>query len=228
MPVSGTLRCVVNGANDVRPIIVCPLRFEAAALRRAGIARSCSVMCCGPGKRGIAAWGAAANIAAGRTVVLAGLAGGLAARCAKGRAFVGSSIVLRGGQRATPLVLDDDARCAIIASSPQVLASREEKAAFARTTGAELVDQESEAFATLAASRGWMWGIVRGVSDDMETALPAGLETWVNEHGGTRVMRVAMSLLRRPSSLPAVMWLGADSRIAMAAVAERLRGLLEC
>ncbi|HRQ76821.1 MAG TPA: hypothetical protein PK098_12980 [Phycisphaerales bacterium] len=219
---------MVDGAKDAKPIIVCPLRFEAAALRRAGLAQSCDLVCSGPGEQGIHAWGESANIPAGRKVLLAGLAGGLTARCGKGRAFAASCIVMRGGERATPFLTDEESRSAIIATSPQVLASREEKAAFARTTGADLVDQESEAFAILAAHRGWMWGVVRGVSDDMGTSLPVGLETWVNECGGTRVMRVAMSLLSGAVSLREVRRLGADSREAMAAVAERLCCLLEC
>lgn len=209
-----------------QPIILCPLRFEIHGLRRAGLDAGFDARCIGPGA---AAVERAAN-AIGRTerpVVLAGLAGAISARCAAGQAVIVDEVVDPDSQLRwrPPLALEtskDAASPIVITSTGAIAATAADRQQLHKKTGADLVDQESVPFARCASSLGWTWAIVRGVSDDVRSALPAEVADWVNSKGGIRRLRVAASLLRRPSRVHELFGLRRRSRDALQAVAERL------
>ena len=110
----------------------------------------------------------------------------------------------------------------VVVTSPDVVTTPAQKRELGREHGAALVDLESSAFAAAAESRGWRWGIVRGVSDGPEDRLPAAIRGWVDERGRARPAKVCLALVRRPGILGSVTRLARRSRAAMAAVARVL------
>lgn len=102
-----------------------------------------------------------------------------------------------------------------------------DKAALARTTGADLVDCESHELASWAASTGTAWGVVRGISDGPDDALPRAAEGWLDEIGRPRLGRVVMDLARCPSLIPPVLRMRSGTNRAMRAVAQGVDRLLD-
>lgn len=214
------------------PIVLCPLKHEQAALKRAGLAGICDVQCCGPGEAGIRRWFANNDVAgvAGQRVVLAGLAGGLDDSVQAGYAYVVSRVIAAEGHGWRPtwqMPQADGLPSAAIACTAVAITTPEGKRAFAQQTGAALVDLESEAFAEAASSAAYEWTIVRGVSDDGCTALPSGIDGWVDAVGGTRISRVAAAVIARPSLIHDLMALHSASKAALDATGKALKSLLE-
>jgi nucleoside phosphorylase len=204
--------------------IVCPLEFERSALRALGRRPGVALHRCGPGAAAVAAWAAREGLTAGSTVVLAGVAGGLAAEAPTGAAVEAAAVLGDGcpaggwRPRATLTALP---RVTIVSVAAPITDAAGKRAERARS-GAAVVDLEAAAFAREAEARGWRWTVVRGVSDGADDALPAGVDRWTDADGRTRPARVAAAILRRPALLPGVARLGGRSRRAMAAVAEAL------
>ena len=193
---------IAYAVRDV-PRIICPLQFEATHLRRALAAQdvgSLEITCCGPGAVGVERWAQAAALAAGSAVVLAGTAGGIDERTRVGQAYVIERVISDAGESWTPTLSPPPAsEAAIITSVNSIVTNADQRRALAQRTGAHLVDLESVAFARLASAHGWRWGIVRGVSDDLATSLPQGIDSWIAPDGRTRKLAVLAALLRKPS-----------------------------
>jgi hypothetical protein len=109
-----------------------------------------------------------------------------------------------------------------VTSAPIPVRRAEEKVRLADEIGADLVDLESRAFAVAATSRGWRWGIVRGISDAANTDLPGGIERWVDGAGRLRWPFVLAAMSRRPALLGPLLRLRRDAWAAMRAVAGRI------
>lgn len=189
------------------PLVVCPLQFEASTLRRA-LAQDLaadSIVCCGPGAGGVERWAASASCPPRATVILAGLAGSVAADHRAGEAFAVDAIRGGDGRTWTPAIRMESGAATIITSADRAVTARSERLELAQRSGAHLVDLESVAFAQLATARGWRWGIVRGVSDDLSTAAPGGIDRWIAPDGRTRIAAVMAALVRKP-------WLARDLR----------------
>ncbi|MCI0675000.1 MAG: hypothetical protein L0Y42_04400 [Phycisphaerales bacterium] len=213
-----------GGSEDTRPIVVCPLKFELAALRRAGLGRFCDLRCCGPGGERMESWIRSAG-PTNRPVVLAGLAGSLVEHVKMGSAWVIGEVVDPETQERwhTPVGLSEPSEpgqtCAI-ASVGASLVTRQAKAALHTRAGTELVDLESAAFARGAKGAGWRWAIVRGVSDDLQTPLPKGVDCWVGRRGGVRPAAVIGWLIRHPDQLSTIrsLRIGAQGALRSAAI----------
>jgi adenosylhomocysteine nucleosidase len=220
---------VTHAPPTPQAIVVCPLEFERQALRRAGIERLAQLHCCGRGAEAACRWAEESALACGAAsmVLLAGLAGSLCDQRPARSAMIADAIVSARGDRFVPALLDSAPHAPTIVTSSLHEVSSAQKRELARSTGAHLVDLESVAFAQQAAARGWRWGVVRGISDDLATTLPSGVEQWTDASGRTRHWRVAASLLRRPGQVGAVLRLGRDSAAAMRGVASLVRCLLE-
>ena len=80
---------------------------------------------------------------------------------------------------------------------------------------ADLVDTESHVFAAWAKANGRRWGIVRAVSDDAETAIPASIENWTRADGRPNLPVIAKDLITHPQWIPVVQRLARTSRDAM-------------
>ena len=93
-------------------------------------------------------------------VILCGLAGALREPFETGQAFVAEAVRLGDGSRLTPTLemREVPGRRAVLCSAPDTLTTPESKRQCAESTGADLVDRESEAFAAAAQGRGWLGG----------------------------------------------------------------------
>lgn len=222
----------VDAQAASRPVVVCPLQFERKALVRAGLGVGCELSCCGPGAEAITRWvdrdGPQESVRSPRPVILAGLAGALGDTCAVRSAAVIGAVVGADGRRWTPsLPGAAGGERAVITSVAASVTSPRARSDLARARHADLVDLESEAFAAVATKAGWRWAIVRGISDGPRTALPPGLDRWIDPAGRTRTARVFGGLARRPWLIPSLLRLRGDSAAAMLAVADMIRGMLE-
>lgn len=210
-------------------IILCPLRYEYKQLLATGIGRDYRIECCGPGGENIQQWFAQNEQRAAQAawVMLVGLAGAIDPAISPGSAHAVAVVIDQHDdcRRESALRLPDASTSIAITSSDVLIRTEEDRATLAYATGAHLVDQESAYFAACADRIGVRWGIVRGVSDGIESRLPRKLDRWVDGTGRTRLGRVFLGLLLRPGDLPRMLSLGRTSRRAMreaAAVVSRL------
>lgn len=205
--------------------VICPLEFERSRLARAAQARGWIVHCSGPGRIGIEHWATTTPLPAGSTVILAGVAGGLKPSALSGMAVTATIILDESGDLWHPRCIgthtlsQTSVRCL---SAETMLQTPAAKAAAAARWDADIVDMESAAFARIAESAGWHWGVVRGISDGCTDALPEGVEQWTDTKGGTRIGAVLGTLARHPTRLPQLMALARRSGAAMRAVEQML------
>jgi hypothetical protein len=139
----------VGVSTDIRPIVVCPLEFERRRLLRAGLAEVCDVQCCGPGETAVRRWCAHLREQA-EVVVLAGLAGAVAGELRAGAARVIDDVVDASGARTWPTTFPTRrkrtaaAERISVTSATHVVTKPAEKRDLRHTSGADLVDLESE------------------------------------------------------------------------------------
>lgn len=202
---------ILNPAEP--PLVFCPLGFERRAFMRFG---KLPVVTTGPGAAAIHRAFAERErwpVRHPRLVVLVGLAGGLKDGLASGDAAVVRTVV---GADGAPLFHSTVPNAtATVVESDRLIVQRDAKRALAERSGADLVDMESRAFAGCASNARIPWAIVRGVSDDAGSTLPAEFAGFVDERGETRLSRVLAAVARRPSLLGEFASAGRASRLAM-------------
>ena len=220
---------MTDAIPDARPIVLCPLEFEQQVLSRSAIAAHCEIICSGPGFDSITNW-SDEHQRLERPIILAGLAGALTGELAAGSAHVVTSVVDETGEdHWSPLLTVGADRIGdevIVTSTRASLSGRLPRQILNQETGGMLIDLESVAFAIAARKYGWMWGIVRGVSDDLSTLLPEHIDQWVDSTGRTKWGYVMRALLCRPALIPITMELRTNSTQAMEEVARLLEGFL--
>lgn len=216
-------------------VVVCPLRFEARQLGQAGLGDDVRIECCGPGARAMTNWASALSNT-DQPVVLAGLAGSLHEDHRQGAARIVDRVIdADSGAEFRSSFLGfcrgsagDGRPVACSATSRgRVVSDPADRQGLRDRTGADLVDMESVAFARFASEADWRWGIVRGISDDLTTTMPQGIEQWVDARGRTRIWKAAISLAMRPGQIEAARCLRRVSVEAMLRVADTIRLLLE-
>ncbi|MHC4220697.1 MAG: nucleoside phosphorylase-I family protein [Planctomycetota bacterium] len=207
------------------PIVLCPLEFERRVLQRAGLGERCRLECCGPGGRAIDRW--ADRRTPEGPVILCGLAGSASDSYDARTAHVPAAVVADDGRRLEPTWGAGSAPGPLIGSADATLTTPQAKRDWARCSGADLVDQESAAFALAAAAGGWRWTIVRGVGDGPETALPEGIDAWVDDRGRTRFAAVCRAVARRRAGIRQLIRLRSDGTAAMRAAAAIIRRMLD-
>jgi nucleoside phosphorylase len=206
-------------------IIVCPTRWEQAALRRSADVTA-PVVCCGPGRAAVERWMATALPRGGGIMILAGVAGGLSSAARGGSAWVAAEVVdAHEGRRWRATSFPGHATC-VVACTAHVVTQPLDKRALGRRFGADLVDLESAAFVRLAEEAGRRWAVVRGVSDDAETQLPEGIEHWTTADGRVRAIRIGRAVVGRPSLLGELARMRRTASQAMAQVAGIVAQLL--
>jgi len=204
-------------------------------LLQCGIDGQCDVQCIGPGGENMKRW-ATSHARPDGPVVLAGLAGALSPLCHAGSAYIAALVVDETGEDSwTPTLTQPATATAdsphgdiVITSTQAPITGRLARQIVNRETGGMLIDLESVAFALAAQKGAWpWWGVVRGVSDDLTTLLPEGVDEWVSDGGHTRWGHVMRSLLLRPQLIPRVLTMREHSIAAMRAVAGLLRSMLQ-
>ena len=168
-------------------------------------------------------------------VISAGLCGGLDPGLTVGDLVVPARVLGISGA-ALAVTADAHARaCALagpavetraLATAAHVVATPADKAALRAATGAVAVDMESAAIVTAAHAAGASALVVRAVSDDAESSVPAALTALVSPEGRMRGGRALLLAFTQPQTLPRALALRRGSRRAVAAVARVLAGLL--
>ena len=185
-------------------VVLCPMQIEHKAvsreLRRAGLSRV-PVVQTGIGREAIlrALLREIERHGSGALYVLAGACGGLVATADVPP--VARVIDERGGAW-RPFGAPDDGAGVTLIGVDRIIATPADKRALADETGAAIVDMETHAFAAECERRGAAWSVVRGVSDTPDETLPPEVLGWVRPDGGTRAVRAAIDLARRPSLVP--------------------------
>jgi adenosylhomocysteine nucleosidase len=189
----------------------------------------------GPGAALLSAhWAAGLDGLTDPLVISAGVCGGLDPRLAPGDLVLPTRILGAGGE-ALPISASAHARAlalagprtetGLLATSASVLATPEDKAALRAATGAVAVDMESAPIVAAARAAGAPALVVRGVSDDAGSSVPAALSALVSPEGRVRGGRALLLALTQPQTLPRALALRRGSRLALAAVARVLAGL---
>jgi adenosylhomocysteine nucleosidase len=112
-----------------------------------------------------------------------------------------------------------------IAGSDVILESRETKAALFLSSGALVVDMESQVAARFAAARGLKLAVLRVISDDASHTLPPAALVAMRPDGGIALGRVLWSLAKNPLQFGALIRTGRTSSRAFAELL-RCRDLL--
>ena len=163
-------------------------------------------------------------------VILAGLAGALDPAIDAGSAHVIQAVVDgRGNPLGSPSPFAAQLAAASscrITSARFTLATPAAKRDWFHRTAANLVDLESIAFTRAATRFNWTWAIVRGVSDDAHTTLPANIDQWVDARGSARGWVIAGAIFAQPSLVTSLWRMGRSSRRAMDQVSEKIRELI--
>lgn len=193
-----------------------------------------------PGVRAVVTGGdpqRAATLLAAQTgevtgVLSFGIAGGLDPELAPGDLVVATRVRGPAGAWradmgwAAALAQATGARLGMVAGANQVVADPKAKRQLhAATGGALAVDLESEAAAAFAAARGVPFVALRAVADTAAETVPQSAADGLTSDGRPAAGRVALSLLRRPKELPAVLQVAKRTRLALAALERAAKAL---
>ncbi len=155
--------------------------------------------------------------------MLCGLAGAVSGRFAVGTACAVTAVIGDDGQTQPSIT---ESAGAVVSCPASTLTTPAAKRAWADRSGADLVDLESAAFARIAVTNGWDWGIVRGVSDGPDTTLPGEIDSWVDGRGRSRPGRVLRAVLGGRVGVGRLARVRADGIAAMSAAAVVLQRML--
>lgn len=186
----------------------------------AGTAGSINVIQCGIGAGADFGLPEGPAPAAGDTVILVGVAGALVPSCPAGGAHWASVVVDAEGRRWVPPIRGKNAIA--LAGIDAVVGSPSAKVNERARSGAAMVDCESASFAREATARGWRWGIVRGISDGADDAIPSWMPTLLRRDGSVDPAAVARALLANPMRAVDMMRSGQAARRAMHAASALL------
>jgi hypothetical protein len=210
----------------MRPLILCPTRFEFGHVRRAAAALGAECMVVGVGCGCEAAIRRIAQDRQGdRPALLVGIAGGLDPRATVGKAFLAERVIDERGMAHMPRLAGGVARLPLTCSEVVVVGEAARESA-AQRTGAAMVDMESGPFARVASEARWRWGVLRGVSDDAARDLPAEVMRWLRLDGGTNWPNLAMDLVTKPRLWSPVATMVRHANAAMRSVRDALPALL--
>lgn len=164
---------------------------------------------------------------AGRTVppwlLFAGFGGALDETLKVGDVVTARAILdEKGGAWISPIAFPGEDR---ILAVDRLIGEPEEKRRLGRTYGAKAADMESGAFAAWCDARELPWLCMRGISDDVRTRLSPELFDLMAA-GRVAPLRLAWSLLRRPSFLGELLRLARATRRAAASLADRVAGFM--
>jgi adenosylhomocysteine nucleosidase len=161
--------------------------------------------------------------APGATLLSVGLAGGCAPGLASGAvAEVALVVDARTGERYGSSALSSGP----VLVTVDAVAGVQEKARLAATYGASMVDMEAATVARLAVANGLRFRAIKAVSDAQDFEL-ASLAQFTGKHGSFRMAAFALHTALRPQLWRKTAQLGRYSHRALAALALRLRQVLQ-
>lgn len=208
--------------------VITGLRLEAACLE--AVTERVTIACSGSDSARAEARAQALRETGCSALLSFGLAGGLDPALQPGTLLLPSTVLAPDGcrfdvDRSWHAHVSEAGRAAsltwaacLLAGCERVLADPTDKRALAEHTGAGAVDMESHRVAAVAARHGLPFLVLRVVADPAHHALPRAALAAVRPDGRTDVRAVALSLLRRPWDLAALIRLGRDSERAFASL----------
>jgi nucleoside phosphorylase len=231
---SADRRAVSGAIAAQRVAVIVALRAERASVRSRSPIAGLSVLQSGPGAERAARTATAALAAGADALASCGLAGGLEPGLDSGAVVVPRRVTTPDGARYEPdaawreaavralgadlAVSEGDLLCV-----PAALLTPTAKLAAAATYGATAVDMESAAIAAVAARAGAPFLALRVIVDTAADALPAGVETWIDERGNRRAA-AAFGAALRPWQWASLWTLGVRYRAALR-VLERIAAM---
>jgi adenosylhomocysteine nucleosidase len=108
----------------------------------------------------------------------------------------------------------------------RVAVTAREKSDLRRSTGMDAVEMESAVIRTLCRERGIPSATVRAVSDTADEDLPLDFNALMTSEQKISMTRLAGALIRSPRSIPRLLQLQRNTRVAARRLAEVLDGLL--
>jgi adenosylhomocysteine nucleosidase len=178
-------------------------------------------------------WRAAVGDLRSPLVISAGLCGALDPRLRTADLVLPSAVSGPAGERVVVSVPHHRAAVAIapsaavglLATTREVLATSEDKAALRERTGAVACDMESSVIAAATAAAGLPGIVARAVSDGADQGVPRELTRLVTPAGKLRLGR-ALALAAQPAIVPRALELRRASRGALRALSAFLAALL--
>ncbi|HUF72012.1 MAG TPA: phosphorylase [Gammaproteobacteria bacterium] len=217
--------------------VVVGLELEASLLRRTAATHGPRIYVSGPGGDRARAASREAIEAGAQALIAFGLAGGLVPAATPGTLVLPVSIRSEAGEWRVDVPWHDRLTRVLaprhrviegaIFSSPEVVTTRDAKAALAARTGAVAVDMESAAIASAAAEAGLPFVAVRAIADGPEDALPDNVAALVTLDGRTRYSGL-LGYLAAPRRLRLLIQLARRSRRARSELERVARVLLQC
>ncbi|MCH2152072.1 MAG: hypothetical protein MK089_01885 [Phycisphaerales bacterium] len=199
-----------------KTVILCPMKVEADALKRAGIRWPIRITGMGQKATEQAVKEVAASHGPDLMLILAGVAGGLSHEVSIGEAFEITHVTDPAGTSLTPV--DCTSTTPSLCTVDAIVETLEDRLKLHETTGADLVDMESSHFIKACEPREVGWMVFRGVSDDVESAIPPGCEHFIDARGYPRICRILASLALHPWRIPAMVHLARSVNLGMAGV----------
>lgn len=152
-----------------------------------------------------------------RVLVSTGLCGALDPEFQPGDIIAATEVAETGPAArryaAAPVRSAAGAREGVVACSPRVASTADEKAAL-RASGAIAVEMEAAGVAEVAARARLPFFCIKGVSDTAEETLPLDFNRYRDAEGRFAAGRIAAAALLRPSRIPALARLLRASRLA--------------
>src|SRR5207302_1564302 len=108
----------------------------------------------------------------------------------------------------------------------QVVATPRQKADLRSQTQALAVDMENSTVREWARQRGAEFGAIRAISDRADQTLDPAVLRLIDAWGRPRPVAIARTVLRRPSLIPHLTRLGADSKLAATRLGGAIRQLI--
>ncbi|HET7625398.1 MAG TPA: hypothetical protein VFM25_09035 [Verrucomicrobiae bacterium] len=118
------------------------------------------------------------------------------------------------------------ARPATFHCSTRVAVTALEKAELWRSTGADAVEMESSVIRTICREQGIPGATVRVISDTAQEDLPLDFNALMTAEQKISTLKLAGALLKKPRSVPRLLELQRNTRVAARRLADVLHGLL--
>ena len=211
-------------------VVATGLEFEA----RIAHAGSATKVCCGRGTQMAVALATATGPGCAG-IISFGIAGGLDPQLRPGAVIVASSVI---GANGVKMALPSDARWSqwLLGALPHALhapvlgvdapvTEPSDKLRLFSQTGAAALDMESHIAASVAASHGLPFAVLRVVADPANRRIPQAALAGMREDGSTDAMGVLRALMRRPGDIAGMPGVACNAYVAKKALARARRDL---
>src|SRR5439155_13605593 len=194
------------------PLLLTALRYEANALSHLGRVEVIGIA---------ASRLSELNLDNTSLLVIAGLAGALDPSLQVGDVVIDDRSTLTPGYSEAPPRIPRRFHC-----SNKLIATSSQKSELFRTTGASVVDMESDPVFKLAREKNLPFLSIRAISDAAEDSIDPAVFRMTGADGNIKPARVAMMLIQKPTLIPQLLRLRSNSNRALRNLARELGAIL--